>query len=329
MADEMPSVVVLLPVFNDWPALSLLLPRVASHLASATSQFGILIVDDCSTVDPGESAPEHTARGADWVRIVRLRRNLGHQRAIAVGLSYIDEHVPCDAVIVMDADGEDRPDDLPSLLSQFQREGRGKIVFAARRRRAEGLLFVVFYRLYQIFHRILTGGGVRIGNFSVIPRRQVSSLVTVSALWIHYAAAAVRSRQPMCLVPTERGRRLDGRTHMDFVSLVVHGLSAISVYSDVVFTRLVMAASALTAVSLAAMAAVLGVRLLTTLAIPGWATYSTGLLLIVLLQSVMFVVSLTFLMLGSRHHATVLPCRDYKYYVADVRPRATSAQPHL
>jgi hypothetical protein len=43
-------------------------------------------------------------------------------------------------------------------------------VFAARRRRAEGLLFVVFYLLYQIF-RILTGGGVRIGNFSVIPRR--------------------------------------------------------------------------------------------------------------------------------------------------------------
>ena len=118
MADEMPSVVVLLPVFNDWQALSLLLPRVASYLAAATSQFGILIVDDRSTVDPG-SLQEHTARGADWVRVLRLRRNLGHQRAFAVALSYIDEHVPCDAVIVMDADGEDRPDDLPSLLSQF------------------------------------------------------------------------------------------------------------------------------------------------------------------------------------------------------------------
>jgi len=329
MANGGLSVVVLLPVFNDWRALSLLLPNVASHLAAATSHFGILIVDDCSTEYSVDVPAEHTAPGADWVRIVQLRRNLGHQRAIAVGLSYIDEHVPCDAVIVMDADGEDRPEDLSFLLDRFQHEGRRRIVFAGRQRRAEGLLFVVFYRLYQVLHRLLTGGGVRIGNFSVIPSRQVSSLVTVSALWIHYAAAAVRSRQPLCVVQTQRGRRLDGRTHMGFVSLVVHGLSAISVYSDVVFTRLIMAASALTAVSLAAMAAVLGVRVLTSLAIPGWATYSTGLLLIVLLQSVMFVVSLTFLMLGTRHHATVLPCRDYKYYVADVRPRATSAQPHL
>jgi hypothetical protein len=63
MADEMPSVVVLLPVFNDWQALSLLLPRVASYLAAATSQFGILIVDDCSTVDPG-SLRRNTPREA-------------------------------------------------------------------------------------------------------------------------------------------------------------------------------------------------------------------------------------------------------------------------
>lgn len=327
MSKAGPSVVVLLPVLNDWHALSLLLPHVASHLAADTSHFGILIVDDCSTVESSELSPEHHAPGAEWVRVVHLRRNLGHQRAIAVGLSYIDEHVPCDAVIVMDADGEDRPDDLPSLVRRFEQEGRTRMVFAERRRRAEGPVFVVGYHLYRLLHRILTGGTIRVGNFSVIPRRQVSSLVTVSSLWIHYAAAAVRSRQPMCMVPTARGRRLDGRTHMDFVSLVVHGLSAISVYSDLVFTRLVVAASVLTAASLAAMAAVLGVRLLTTLAIPGWATYSTGLLLVILLQSVMFVVSLTFLMLGSRHHATVLPCRDYRYYVADVRPLATSVQP--
>lgn len=327
MAGEAPSVVVLLPVFNDWRSLSLLLPEVAAHLAPATSRFDILIVDDCSTVEPAELPAEQTAPGAGWVRVLRLRRNLGHQRAIAVGLSYIEEHLPCDAVIVMDADGEDRPEDLPPLLRRFQQENGRAIVFAQRRRRAEGVAFVLFYRVYQLLHRILTGTGVRVGNFSVVPRRQVSSLVVVSELWIHFAAAAVRSRQPLCMVPAERGRRLDGRSHMGFVALVVHGLSAISVYSDVVFTRLVMGAAGLAAVSLAAMAAVVGVRLLTTLAIPGWATFAVGLLIVVLLQSVMFVISLTFLMLGSRQHAAVVPRRDYRYYVNDVLPHLTSPQP--
>jgi polyisoprenyl-phosphate glycosyltransferase len=327
MADIAPSVVVLLPVFNDWRSLSLLLPKVAAELEKATSGFGILIVDDSSTIEPTHLPTGQTAAGASWVRVLRLRRNLGHQRAIAVGLSYIDEHLPCDAVIVMDADGEDRPEDLVSLLHRFQKESGTKIVFAERRRRAEGMVFAAFYRIYQLLHRILTGGSVRVGNFSVVPRRQVASLVVVSELWIHFAAAAVRSRQSMCMVPAERGRRLDGRSHMGFVALVVHGLSAISVYSDVVFTRLVMGASALAAAALAAMATVVGVRLLTTLAVPGWATFSVGLLLIVLLQSVMFVIALTVLMLGSRQHATVVPRRDYSYYIGDVLPHLASPEP--
>jgi glycosyltransferase involved in cell wall biosynthesis len=326
MASEAPSVVVLLPVFNDWSSLSLLIPRVASHLSQATSRFAILIVDDCST-NEASLPPEEATAAADWVRVVRLRRNLGHQRAIAIGLSYIDEHVDCDAVIIMDADGEDRPEDLGPLLRRFRDERAGRIVFAERRRRAERPLFAVLYRCYQLLHRVLTGASVRVGNFSVVPRRQVSSLVVVSELWVHFAAAAVRSRQPLCMVGTERGRRLDGRSQMDFVSLVVHGLSAISVYSDVVYTRLIMAAAGLMAVALAAMAAVTGVRLFTTMAVPGWATFSLGLLLIVLLQAVIFIVSLTFLMLGTRQHSTIVPLRDYSYYVDEVLPRTGSASP--
>jgi hypothetical protein len=314
MAPPPPSVIVLLPVYDDWRALERLLPAVAERLSASTSSFGVLVVDDGSPAPPAASTALRVS-GAAWVRILRLRRNVGHQRAIAIGLAYIDEQVSCDAVIVMDADGEDRPEDLDLLLEQFETQGRSRIVFAARARRAESLSFRVFYWLYQVIHRLLTGGRVRIGNFSVIPRARVSSLVAVSELWIHYAAAAVRSRQPMCTVPCQRGRRIDGRSHMGFVSLVVHGLSAISAYSDVVFTRLVVGAALLAGFSLVALAGVIGVRVFTSLAIPGWATVASGLLLLVLLQAAMFAVGLTFQVLGSRQFATVLPRRDYSHYV--------------
>ena len=45
---------------------------------------------------------------------------------------------------------------------------------------------------------------VRVGNFSAIPRRRLESLVAVSELWNHYAAAAFQSRQPYCTIPTQR-----------------------------------------------------------------------------------------------------------------------------
>jgi glycosyltransferase involved in cell wall biosynthesis len=310
------SLVILLPVFDDWPAVTRLIPQIVSALSGTHAPIGILVVDDGSSLAP---AKEISVSGLAWLRVLRLRRNLGHQRAIAVGLSYIDEHIPCDTVIVMDADGEDRPEDLPRLLERYRNEGRIPMVFAERVRRVESLGFRLFYAVYRLQHRVLTGRGVKFGNFSVIPRERLASLVVVSELWIHYAAAAVRSRQPICTVPTARGSRLDGRSQMSFVSLVVHGLSAIAVYSDVVFTRLVVAMACLIALSIAGMAVVAGIRLFSTMAIPGWSTYAFGMLLLVLVQAATFIVSLIFIVLGSRQQSHIIPRRDYSHYVAGVR----------
>jgi polyisoprenyl-phosphate glycosyltransferase len=218
----------------------------------------------------------------------------------------------------MDADGEDRPSDIPRLLDRWHQDPES-VVFAERRRRVERFSFRLFYLLYRWLHWALTGKTIRIGNFSVLPQRRLASLVVVSELWIHYAAAAVRSRQPIRTVPTARGMRLDGASRMNFAALVVHGLSAISVYSDVVFTRLVTLTGFLAMLAISGMVAVVGIRAFTALAIPGWASYVLGLLLLLFLQAAMFVASLTFIVLGSRQQAPVIPRRDYREFVADVR----------
>lgn len=311
--------VVLLPVFNDWRAVSLLIPDLLRAVGDTANPIGILIVDDGSTEPPPEGFCQSLPHSLAWLRILGVRRNVGHQRAIAIGLCYIHDHVPCRTVIVMDADGEDQPEDVPRLLEHARNDDRGRVVFAERQRRAEGIIFKSFYQIYRLLHVVLTGAGVRVGNFSVIPRERLASLVVVSELWIHYAASVFRSRQPLTMVPTQRGRRLDGQSRMNFVALVVHGLSAISVYSDVVFTRLVVAASAVMALSGVLLVAAIAVRLLTTLAVPGWATYVVGFLLVILLQVLMFVVGLTFQILGARQHAAVVPQRDYVAYVGPVR----------
>lgn len=308
--------IILVPVFNDWAALGQLLLLLDEVLAKHSRLANVLIVDDGSTVPAGaDDFPKRTFQALDRVDVLQLRRNLGHQRAIAVGLAYIADKVPCRAVIVMDSDGEDDPRDVPRLIQKYYQEGERKIIFAERTQRSETRFFRMFYSLYRAFHYLLTSQKVRVGNFSIIPAGRLASLVVVSEIWNHYASAVYKSRQPLDSIPTKRACRLVGESKMNFAGLVIHGLSAISVYSDVVGVRLMVMTFLLIVLAVTGLCVVVGVRLLTNLAVPGWATYCTGLLVIVLLQAVMFSLAFSFLILGTRQGSTFLPLRDYSYFV--------------
>jgi hypothetical protein len=319
------ELLILIPLFNDWAALRLLLTDLDAQLDGAGLRARVLVIDDGSTIPAGAEPVGLTFRALGRVDVLELRRNLGHQRAIAVGLAYVEANMPCRALVLMDSDGEDAPSDVPRLLAKFEEEGGRKIIFAERTRRSETLVFRTFYILYKALHVLLTGYGVRVGNFSVIPGPRLSSLVVVSEIWNHYPAAAFRSQQPLALLPTKRARRLAGKSRMNFVRLVIHGLSAISVYSDIIGVRLLMATMGLMGLAFAGLFAVLAVRLGTTLAIPGWATNSLGLIVVILMQAVMFSVLFSFLILGGRQGSSFLPCRDYAYYVGPLGPRPGTA----
>ncbi len=162
--------ILLIPVFNDWASLAQLLPKLDTALASHFLTVDILVVDDGSTMDPESDFQSGTFAALRRIDVLRLRRNLGHQRAIAVGLAYIEDCLSAEAVVVMDGDGEDDPADVPRLLERLEEEGNTTIVFAERARRSESLVFRVFYALFKLLHLLLTGKGVRVGNFSAIPR---------------------------------------------------------------------------------------------------------------------------------------------------------------
>jgi hypothetical protein len=215
----------------------------------------------------------------------------------------------------MDGDGEDDPHDIPRLVERLGAEGGRKIVFAERKRRSEPLLFKLFYRLYRWAHFLLTGYRVRVGNFSAVPARSLARLVVISEMWNHYAAAVFNARIDYVTVPTARARRLGGASHMGFVSLVVHGLSALSVYGHIIGVRLLVVTFALMLAAGAGLAAIVASRLTSTSPLPEWAPYGAALLLSVLLQAVSAAVVFVFLMLASRQGASMIPLRDHVHFV--------------
>ncbi|MBZ5612168.1 MAG: glycosyltransferase [Acidobacteriia bacterium] len=312
-------VVVLIPLFNDWEAADLLLGELDRAFAQSGISAEVLFVDDGST----ESMPAGFSRGRFTalraIDILQLRRNLGHQRAIAVGLVYVYEKRPCRAVVVMDSDGEDQPADIPRLMERFQAEGQRSIVFAARSKRLERFPFRILYHLYRFIHRALTGDPVRVGNFSVVPFESLAKLVVIPEIWNHYAAAVIRSRMRFCSIPIARGRRVAGKSKMNFIGLLLHGLSAFFVYGDIVGARLLIGIALALILEVALIAVWIGVRVTASPSILSVAAYLAGLLGIVLLQAIPIALILVFSVIGSRVNIGFLPIRDCPYFVNNVQ----------
>lgn len=305
---------ICVPVYNDWVSASLLLSRLETVAASLQLPTDVIFVDDGSS-EP--IAPLSAALpGLNKVSIVRLRRNLGHQRAIAIGLAYLYADDTHDFVVVMDGDGEDDPSYLQALVDEARRTPQ-RAVFARRSRRSEGWFFRLGYVSYRLIHRVLVGRDILVGNYSVISRDVLARLVAVSELWNHYAAAVFHSRIPTALVPVPRATRLAGRTKMNLASLVTHGLSAISVYGDLVGVRVLLALAVSTASIVLLIVAVVAVRVLTDLAIPGWATTTVGLLVLLLVNLISVSLSTVLFTLRARMDSGFIPIRDYSYFVLD------------
>lgn len=325
------GLLILVPIYDDWEAARLLLADLHRVLATANLEADVLLVDDGSTAVPPDdlvpaalseeaSIPDSgRAAGIGSLRLLTLRRNVGHQRAIAIGLAYVEAHLPCRAVVVMDGDGEDAPSDVPRLVRRLTETGDRSVVFAERARRSENAVFQVGYYVYRKMHLALTGIRVRVGNFSVVPWVQLRRLVVVSDLWNHFAAAIYRARIPFETVPCERAKRLSGTPKMNLVSLVTHGLSAMSVFGDRIGTRMLIASSVLMLAIFSGLVTITLVVTFTDVTTAGWEVYAAGLFLMVLLQALLFSLVFVFIILASRNMSGFIPARDHVLFVDGVQ----------
>jgi polyisoprenyl-phosphate glycosyltransferase len=306
---------ILIPVFNEWELLGTLARRIDAALAAAGLTAEVVFVDDGSTAAPDDRPQLGELQAVESVEILRLARNLGHQRAISIGLAWVSEQRPGRTVVVMDGDGEDNPADIPKLIQRHREGGRKRIVFAARTRRMERWQFQLCYRLYQLVHLLLTGYRVRVGNFSVVPPAAVQQLAVISETWNHYAAAVFNSRIPYEMVPTPRDRRIGGRSRMNFTALVVHGLSALSVFSHIIGVRLLILSGLLMAAAMGGLA--IGIARGGSLG-GSWMSLVLAWLIATLVQAVILGLAFVLLVLSGRQGTSFIPKRDYRYFVASV-----------
>ena len=302
---------ILIPAYNDWDALTLLLDRIEATTNHLPYQIVCTVVNDGSNLEyPSEKFRKYK------IEVIHLMRNVGHQKAIAIGLAHLAEKGGFDKVIVMDADGEDAPKDINALVAASE-QSPDRIVFAQRTKRQESFTFRFFYGIYKFIFRQLTGKVITFGNFSLIPQRRLQNLVRVSEIWNNFPGGIIRSRIPYVAIPTERGKRLAGESKMNFVSLVLHGLSTISVLIDVTAVRILIFSIGMSLAALLVICIVLFLKWMND-ASPGWASTLSSALLIVVLQSFLISLFLVFMVLQYRTQQQFIPVLQYRDFIEKV-----------
>ena len=222
----MKKFIILIPLFNDWKSVSKLLKEIDLQTNDWKAEVSVIIVNDASTEK--RSGLEFNFKKIKSLKILNMKVNRVHQRCIAVGLKYICNNERFDRVIIMDADGEDRPEEINDFYKKSQ-ENPNVTITANRFKRSEGILFRFLYEIHKLLTLIFTGKLIKFGNFSCLPKKHVQELVEKPYLWNSYSSSLIKTIKDRISIPSIRGARYVQPSKMNFFALVFHSLAIISV----------------------------------------------------------------------------------------------------
>lgn len=301
------DLLIVTPIYEDNKASSRLFKELSQTF---NKKVFIIAVDDGSIREPVD-VKNIESSGLKGV-VIKLKRNVGHQRAIAIGLAYVVDHInDSQQVVVMDSDGEDTPVTIQELLAPLQ-DKEIDIAVAQRRSRVESFKFKAFYIVYKWLFSILAGKKISFGNFMALKASSVKRLVAMQELGIHVASTVLSSKLRVKPVLLDRGARYAGQSKMNFVGLVLHGFKGLMVFAEDVLVR-VGIASAIVAV-LSVIGGLTAITLkVSGFATPGWFSVALGILLLVFLQT--GTMTLMILMLTGVVKGSTVATIDYKAFI--------------
>ena len=230
----MKKIIILIPVFNDWDSLKKLIGEINENIKDFKNiNFECLIVNDASTINrPKIIKPNHIKS----FEILNMKKNKGHARCNAFGIRYIFQNKQFDNLILMDGDGEDRPNEIKSLLNTIKEKPNTSVV-AKRVKRSEGFFFQFLYQVHKLITIIFTGKKINFGNYSILIKKDVEKIYSEASLWSSFSVTVKKNIKNLNEINSFRGLRYFGPSQMSLFKLFIHSFSIISVFKYQVFLR--------------------------------------------------------------------------------------------
>ena len=230
----MKKIKILIPIYNDWESLIKLLDEINKVISDIkNTEFDCMIVNDASTIKPPEiKVPKNIKK----IEIFNMKQNKGHARCNAFAIRYLSKKGNFDHLIVMDGDGEDRPEEIKYLVNQALEDENISVV-AKRVKRSEGFLFQILYEIHKLITLVFTGKQINFGNYSCLTKKDVVTLSQQESLWSSFSGTLKKSISRLNTINSTRGLRYFGPSKMSLLNLGIHSFSIIAVFKSQVFLR--------------------------------------------------------------------------------------------
>ena len=221
--------VILIPSFNDWECLNLLIPKIDQALKNTNENVDVLIVNDGSTKKNNLvfKKMSHLKK----IEVLNLRKNVKAQIAIATGLNFLKKEKFQGGIIVMDADGQDDPEYLIDIFKESKKNPERTITIN-RSKRDDELPFKILYQMYLFLSFLLTFKYLKFGVYSYLHSSSLDKILSTNDIHLAYAASLAKHFKNKNVIFAPRKKRILGESQNNYKSLTHYALKIISVFRN-------------------------------------------------------------------------------------------------
>lgn len=232
----MKKIYIVLPTYNDWKSLEKVLEILNLRLKNLKKDIYILIINDCS-----KEKFKKTKNFKNFKKIIvlNLKKNLGSQKAIYVGLKYLQKKIKdYNNVIIsiLDSDGEDDPKALKKLIQITERK-KDFFIFASRKGRTENRFLKILNKARLYITLILTGKFINFGNFSSFPSSLLKRITLNDDIFLAFSSGVAKNYSKLFLYNVKKNKRFYDTSKVNIKFLIIHSIKIISVFYKIVFLR--------------------------------------------------------------------------------------------
>ena len=225
----MNNFIILTPTLNDWRSLSKLLLEIDKNILGLKGNFRVLIINDASTIEPKLNLKN--IKRLRKINIITLKKNLGSQKSICVGLKYLKKKKTKAIIVILDSDGEDNPKQIKKLINLAEKNPNS-IISANRLKRKENIFFKLLYKLHLLITFLFTGKYINFGNYCSFNSLNLKKLLSNANLWLACSAGMIKNCDSIKPYYANRKKRYFDSSKVKFSFLFKHSLNIISVFKS-------------------------------------------------------------------------------------------------
>jgi dolichol-phosphate mannosyltransferase len=217
---------VVIPVKNEEENLDELLSRLNTTLCSMNISYEVVFVTDLNKDRTYEILKEHNKKNIR-VKTIKLSNSFGQYNAIIAGLN----NVSGEAVVIMDGDLQDYPEDIPKLFNKMK-EGFD-VVYGVKKKKNDTFLRNIvsktFWKLLNKFsdHDIEFGTSI----FRILSHRVVKELKRFNEKQILFTGIISIIGFPTTKIEVTYGKRMRGDTKYSYFRLINMAVNALLSFS--------------------------------------------------------------------------------------------------